>query len=101
MELIIIHRKIEFKLKRYFKLFKQADFSDNTFTSVEKTGKATSSYSAPKGFVEGLPIYKVIQEKAPHLLSIILETLANEFDTQSNGWPFKAPLQVWVFNSVK
>lgn len=82
-------------------LLELAGFEDTTATTVLKTGESSTAALAAKGFIEGLPIVKVIKDNTPELLLEILSRLESEFIGQLGGNPVKSKLNALVFQSKK
>ena len=83
------------------RLLQHAGFKDIRVDSVAKIGTIESANIAAKGFIEGLPIAKILMQKDPSLIYKIEEALAKELIVQLGDKPLSSPLSAWVFEAVK
>lgn len=83
------------------RILEQSGFRDIRMDAVIKTGTIESANIAAKGFIEGLPIVKIIMEKDPSLIYKIEEALAKELAAQLGDKPMSSPLHAWMFEAVK
>lgn len=79
----------------------QAGFRDGQVTAVKKTGQIATAALAATGFVQGLPLAAIIQQKDPSLLPKMEAALAHEFSQQLGDQPLQAALHAWVFEAHK
>jgi len=82
-------------------LLQRAGFRDIRVDSVKKTGMIESATVAAKGFIEGLPIAKVLMQRDPSLIYKIEEALTTELTEQLGDKPVSSPLRAWVFEALK
>jgi len=82
-------------------LLERSGFRDIQVHPVKKTGMIESATVAAKGFIEGLPIAKILMQRDPSLIYKIEEALAKELTEQLGDKPMHSPLQAWVFEAVK
>jgi len=83
------------------RLLELAGFEDNIAATVIKTGKSSTAALAATGFIEGLPIIKIIKDNTPELLPAILRRLESEFIAQLGENPIISKLNALVFKSTK
>ena len=83
------------------RLLKQSGFKDIQVDHVAKIGTIESANNAAKGFIEGLPIAKILMQRDPSLIHKIEEALAKELIEQLGDKPMSSPLHAWVFEVVK
>jgi len=83
------------------RILQQSGFNNIQVNSVRKTGIAESANIAARGFIQGLPIAKIIMQKDPSLIYKIEEALAKEMIEQLGDKPMSSQLQAWVFEAVK
>ncbi|GAB3788852.1 methyltransferase domain-containing protein [Spirosoma horti] len=77
-----------------------AGFKQPRADAVNITSKIESAALAAKGFIHGLPIAMVIQQKNPSLLPQIQTALADELSKHFGDFPLQTPLQAWVFDAM-
>ena len=83
-------------------LLERSGFRDIKVDPVKKTGMIESANVAAKGFIEGLPIAKIIMQKDPSLIYKIEEALCKkELIEQLGDKPLSSPLFAWVFDAAK
>jgi ubiquinone/menaquinone biosynthesis C-methylase UbiE len=82
-------------------LLERSGFRDIQVDSVKKTGMIESATVAAKGFIEGLPIAKILMQRDPSLIYKIEVALAKELIEQLGDKPLSSPLHAWVFEAVK
>jgi ubiquinone/menaquinone biosynthesis C-methylase UbiE len=82
-------------------LLQRSKFRDIKVDSVKRTGIIESAAIAAKGFIEGLPIAKILMQRDQSLIYKIEEVLAKELIVQLGDKPMHSPLQAWVFEAVK
>jgi ubiquinone/menaquinone biosynthesis C-methylase UbiE len=83
------------------RIVEQSGFKDIQVDAVRKTGITESANIAARGFIQGLPIAKIIMQKDPALIFAIQEKLAKELITQLGDKPMYSLLLAWVFEAVK
>jgi SAM-dependent methyltransferase len=82
-------------------LLARCGFRDIKVDPVKKTGIIESATLAAKGFIEGLPIAKILMQRDPSLINKIEKALAKELIEQLGDNPMSSPLHAWVFEAVK
>jgi ubiquinone/menaquinone biosynthesis C-methylase UbiE len=87
--------------KETLRLLERSGFRDIQADPVKKTGMIDSAADAAKGFIEGLPIAKMLIQRDPSLIVKIEEALAKELIGQLGDKPMSSPLYAWVFDAVK
>jgi len=83
------------------RIVKQSGFRDIHVDAVRTTGIIESANIAARGFIQGLPIAKIIVQKDPSLIYKIQEKLAEELITQLGDKPMHSLLLAWAFEAVK
>jgi len=82
-------------------LLKDSGFKNNTVKAVTVPCSVESAEDAALGFITGLPTLNIIQERIPHLLPVIIETLQKEFINKLGNHPLQTSLSAWKFEAVK
>jgi len=82
-------------------LLERSGFQHIQVDSVKKTGMIASATAAAKGFIEGLPIAKILMQRDPSLIYKIEDALTEELTKQLGDNPMYSPLHAWVFDAVK
>ena len=82
-------------------LMGKTGFVNNIIHSVKITGVIEQAAMAAKGFVQGLPIYRLIQQKDPALTLKIQEALEIEFINKLGDQPVKSSLLALVVEATK
>ena len=84
-----------------FRLLERSGFRDIQADPVKKVGMTESATIAAKGFIEGLPIARMLMQRDPSLIDKIEEALAKELTERLGDKPLASPLYAWVFQAVK
>lgn len=82
-------------------LLQNSGFKNNTVKATTITGSIESAEDAALGFITGLPTLNIIQERIPHLLPAIIETLQKEFISKLGNHPLQTSLSAWKFEALK
>jgi hypothetical protein len=82
-------------------LMEKTGFVECTIHSVKITGIIEQAAMAAKGFVQGLPIYRLIQQKDPALTLKIQEALEIELINKLGDQPMKSSLLALVVEATK
>lgn len=83
------------------RLLEDSGFKNIRVDSIAKIGTIESANIAAKGFIEGLPIAKILMQRDPSLIYKIEEALAKELIEQLGDKPMTSPLQAWVFEAMR
>ncbi len=82
-------------------LLERSGFRNIRVDSVKKIGTIESATIAAKGFIEGLPIAKILMQRNQSFIYKIGEALTKELIGQLGDKPTHSPLQAWVFEAMK
>lgn len=82
-------------------LIQQSGFSKINIDHVRKTGVIERAESAARGFIQGLPVYTIIQQRGPGLHAQIEDKLSSRLAEELGDSPMYSPLYTLVAAAVK
>lgn len=82
-------------------LMENIGFTDAIVNGVQLTGEIGQAVLAAKGFIQGLPVYMIINQRDPSAISKIEAALTEELIKQLGDAPMRSPLYTLVFEATK